>query len=569
MTSLTDFITPITPQSHIDKGKYKYTDLDYDALDGAMPDQIRSKLDKELLTNGRLRALWTGETPKPSRSEYDHALAQKLVWAEFTLQETAHILWHYEHGKGDELKARDIIRSYNRVSPMFDPLPQSEIDRINAQPNPIDVAEQVYTVVKGELPKRVRSMPADELQNRPSPPWLIQNFIAEKSITVMYGASNVGKSFVASDIAGHLAQGRNWGNLMVNKPHSILYVCAEAGNSYGNRYKALKKRLGLAPDEKLPFDVITMPVDFFHDQQDVKDIVLCAKLLEERTNTKIGMVVIDTLATTFSGNENSAEDMGKYIKALKFIQHHADTAVLVVHHSGKDEANGARGSSSLRAATDTEIQVKSVKRGARYLRTIETKKQRETESDVIIQFDLNVHQLGVDMYGTPITSCSVILEHDSEFEEIIPTFVNDLNESGKAFLLANALSYSVPKRAYREKWERKDIARLLHNDILKRNGALVKVGGFQQLDDDLQKTLENRWDKVVEIDCRNFTYMNPMDSAIKRAYNRAYENVGQIADSQNVDINQWITQMRDKWDIGGTSEMSHLVIGWDKWDIYL
>ena len=52
-----------------------------------------------------------------------------------------------------------------------------------------------------------------------------------------------------------------------------------------------------------------------------------------------------------NGNENSPEDMGKYVASCGRIREAGGTHVMVVHHCGKDLAKGARGHSSLRADT--------------------------------------------------------------------------------------------------------------------------------------------------------------------------------------------------------------------------
>ena len=68
-------------------------------------------------------------------------------------------------------------------------------------------------------------------------------------------------------------------------------------------------------------------------------------------------MVIDTLARSMNGNENSPDDMGKYVASCARIREAGDTLTMVVHHTGKDLARGARGHSSLRAATDVELEV--------------------------------------------------------------------------------------------------------------------------------------------------------------------------------------------------------------------
>jgi hypothetical protein len=49
--------------------------------------------------------------------------------------------------------------------------------------------------------------------------------------------------------------------------------------------------------------------------------------------------------------------MGKFIQHISAIQLELNTAVLIVHHCGKDEARGQRGHSSLLGAIDAELEV--------------------------------------------------------------------------------------------------------------------------------------------------------------------------------------------------------------------
>ncbi len=73
---------------------------------------------------------------------------------------------------------------------------------------------------------------------------------------------------------------------------------------------------------------------------------------------KVDLIVIDTLARAFGGgNENSSEDMGAFITACGHLQDEFRSALMVIHHSGKDAAKGLRGHSSLLGAVDTELEL--------------------------------------------------------------------------------------------------------------------------------------------------------------------------------------------------------------------
>jgi hypothetical protein len=75
---------------------------------------------------------------------------------------------------------------------------------------------------------------------------------------------------------------------------------------------------------------------------------------------RIGLVIIDTFARASVGlEENSASDVGKAIAKFDMVRRATGAGLIVVHHTGKGgSAGGARGSSALNGALDTELLVK-------------------------------------------------------------------------------------------------------------------------------------------------------------------------------------------------------------------
>lgn len=476
------FITPSTKAEA--ETDFKHTEVDMDAIKQPLPDDLITRLKDTLNRDLKAHDLYYGLIDKPSRSEYDFTLTQQLVWDNYSLQDVAHILYHYPHGKGKDLTRREIIRTYNRIDNPFEGLDAGYIAKIDAQINPILAARAAGTPLEEDLLKPKDAvfefMPLKDMDWKFSGSPVYKNFLYQNAITVVYGQSNVGKSFVAADIAGHIALGRDWGQFKYKpqKPIGVVYICAEAGKSFGKRGKALMLRLDV---QDIPFYVLDAAPNFAKSKDDAKALVKAIKNLERTTGVKIGLVVVDTLATTFEGgNENSSEDMGLYISNMKYIQRFADTGVLIVHHSGKDQAAGARGHSSLRAATDTEIEVMSEKKGERYHRTIRTRKQREGESDLMIRFGLMVVELGKDDEDDVIDTCHVVLENDSEFESIVPNPDADLSPGELAIKKADDYYLQIPhdKRAGMTDIQ---IKALLHRDIKERIGVLVKNDGSLSL----------------------------------------------------------------------------------------
>lgn len=225
---------------------------------------------------------------------------------------------------------------------------------------------------------------------------LIEDLIDPQAMSVLYGESNSGKTFVALDMAYHVATGKPWHGKRTEQG-AVVYVAAEGGKGAEARVEALKRAYGV---DDFPLALVPCPVDLLHPKADTKPLIELIGQVEAQLGP-VALVVIDTLSRALAGgNENASDDMGALVKNLDRIRVSTGAHLLVVHHSGKDKARGARGHSLLRAATDTEIEVAD--------RVISVTKQRDMDYARPMAFDLKVVELGTNAHGKAITSCVVV-----------------------------------------------------------------------------------------------------------------------------------------------------------------
>lgn len=241
------------------------------------------------------------------------------------------------------------------------------------------------------------------------PRHLIEGVIDEKSTAVIYGASNSGKTFFTMDLAGHIAAGKPWGGREV-KQGLVVYIAAEAGHGAKRRVLALKRRLGA---EEFPLALVPHPVNLRSNLVDANELVDLVRAVEADVGQPCVLVVIDTLSRALSGgDENASSDMGEFIRHVEHLRARVDATVLLVHHSGKNAAAGARGWSGLKGALDTEIEVKELPGGER---VASFEKQREGEKASPVRFALRTVVLGADTRGKDIKTCVVALEGEHGF----------------------------------------------------------------------------------------------------------------------------------------------------------
>ena len=244
---------------------------------------------------------------------------------------------------------------------------------------------------------------SDELPEEYTPPEeLVEGVLTVGAGSMLYGDSNSGKTYFVIDMACAVARGIPWMGRQVEQG-LVVYVAAESPASVKGRLQAYQ----LHHRVKVPnFAIVQAPINMHGDDIDTDALIRAVKLVEQRAGMPARLVIGDTLARLAAGaNENSVEDMGQIVRRMDRVRAETGAHFLVVHHSGKDAAKGARGSGSLRAAVDTEIEVAEMPTGER---VAEMKKQRDLGSKGDrIGFRLLPIEVGVTKWGKPATNCIV------------------------------------------------------------------------------------------------------------------------------------------------------------------
>lgn len=261
------------------------------------------------------------------------------------------------------------------------------------------VAESTPPAAQGK-PLRFQVLSVRELLQRPRATWLVRGVLPGKGIAMVYGESGSGKSFFVLDLVAAIAQGKNWRGHKIERPHQVVYVCAEGEEDFRDRVQAYCDFNGLSD---LPLGVVPDAPNLLL-REDVKDL-----LASVRQFGTPSVIVIDTLAQTTPGaNENSGEDMGRALAHCKALNRATGSLVLLVHHSGKDSARGARGWSGIKAAVDAEIEVERLGSGDfDDLRSARVSKLKGGRDGAEFGFRLNLVAIGQHDDGEVINSCVV------------------------------------------------------------------------------------------------------------------------------------------------------------------
>lgn len=171
-----------------------------------------------------------------------------------------------------------------------------------------------------------------------APTWLIDKWIREDGTMMLYGASGVGKSFLALDWALSIATPkiRDWCGMPIKHGKVVYFV----GEGFGGIYaRVLGWRCvhNISEDDVSDITFYPSPLDLDKETFQLKD--------------KPDLVIIDTLNRYNSGDENSSQDTRNMMNNCSQL----GKSVLFVHHEGKDKGKGGRGSSAWRAGMDMEF----------------------------------------------------------------------------------------------------------------------------------------------------------------------------------------------------------------------
>jgi len=194
-----------------------------------------------------------------------------------------------------------------------------------------------------------------DMRDLPDPSWLVANLIPAHAVAVLYGPTGTFKTFTALDIGVAVAAGIPiWERAVAQG--AVAYCAGESPLGIARkRLPALMQYREIADPDAVPFALVPA-VPLVSTPSDIEALIAALK----GTGLRFALIVIDTVARALGGlDENSAKDVGLLRAAMEQLRDTFDCSVLLIHHTGKDESRGARGSSALIADLDAAFESKA------------------------------------------------------------------------------------------------------------------------------------------------------------------------------------------------------------------
>jgi hypothetical protein len=219
----------------------------------------------------------------------------------------------------------------------------------------------------------------DELDDIPDVEALIDGFLFRQSVAVMYGRRNVGKTFVALDMALSVATGRVWGRYpsyvpgdepnmagFPAKKGKVLWIAGEGVRGIRPRVATWEAEYDVRADD---FTMVDSALELASEAR-------VEQLAEIIKRDGYDLIVVDTLARNTAGlEENSGSDMKTFFAHIDRLKNaHEGACVLIVHHQGKSkDVTDARGHTVIEDAPESVFRLS----GDEMCIFFETTKQRD------------------------------------------------------------------------------------------------------------------------------------------------------------------------------------------------
>lgn len=269
---------------------------------------------------------------------------------------------------------------------------------------------------------------------------IVEDVLTTGAMSVFYGESNSGKTYLVLDLAKSIAKGIPWLGRRTTQG-CVIYVAAEGAKTIERRLRAIRETEPNEPD--YPLGVVKTSINMASSTADTELLAALALTRAREWSTTPCLIVIDTLSRVLAGgNENDSTDMGALVRNSDLLRELTGAHILWVHHAGKDTTKGARGHSLLRAAVDTEVEI--LHDEASGIRTAKIAKQRDLGSHGLqLSAKLRPIDLGTNQWGNPITACVVESLGDSENPVRSPT-KRLKGHAASAFRMAQSLVHDAP-----------------------------------------------------------------------------------------------------------------------------
>ena len=244
------------------------------------------------------------------------------------------------------------------------------------------------------IDKRQLFHDAKALRGEPTPArWIIRGILEQECFAVLFGASESGKSLLAIDMACCVATGKDFNDRQTTKG-SVAYISGEGNTGLARRLRAWEIANKDAPPLADNMLVLTSRAVHFRDPEQWRELL--AALDQQHSIVPLQLITVDTYArANAGGDENSAKDAAEFVRFCDYLKDRYRCTVLLIGHTGTNNADRIMGSTVIRNAADVEMSFRRLEQDEpKNVSTLRCTKMKDAERFNDCYFQLTPQPLG-------------------------------------------------------------------------------------------------------------------------------------------------------------------------------
>jgi RecA-family ATPase len=213
---------------------------------------------------------------------------------------------------------------------------------------------------------------ANTLEGRSVPPrrWLVPNRIPMGVPTLLTGDGGLGKTKIAMQLAAATARGTDWLGAVIDEPGPVIFFTAEEELAeVHRRMQEIVSHHGVGFPDLAGLHFVCLPgKDAVLGAPDKGGLIRSTALFEELHASSVrirpSLVVIETAADVYAGNENDRAQVRQFVGLLRKLAIDSGAAVLLLAHPslhGLASGGGTSGSTGWNNSVRSRLNLTSTK----------------------------------------------------------------------------------------------------------------------------------------------------------------------------------------------------------------
>jgi hypothetical protein len=197
-------------------------------------------------------------------------------------------------------------------------------------------------------------------QTAPDREWAIKGWLGMGHVTLLAGPPGAGKTALAQVIGSAISQGYEVIDYVPKARRVLMWAGEDDRDELWRRQKAIAQWMGY-PLEAFQQNLIVLPLDQ-HDIALVETVngkmeatPKLTELREQIGDLGAEVVILDSVARTFGGNENDRHNVTRYIAGLQWAGAPTSAAMLLIGHPAKAAGSEFSGSTAWEASVRARL----------------------------------------------------------------------------------------------------------------------------------------------------------------------------------------------------------------------